>query len=417
MSPLMLLLVLLIVAYIGGHWAAAPGKRAFGSASGVEYAVLGVVLGPQGLMLLDDTVLSTFEPVSLVALGWIALGYGAEVGAVGDQGVQRGPVLCGLLLTGLVAFATAASVAWLARSLYPSVEPTEFVLLCTGVGLVSATSVRDAVVWVSERYGARGSLTRWLVDFSRADDAPVMVALSFLFALFHAPQRLAGTAISPPWMALGSLAVGGLLGLLAAWLIERSVSRVEGWTILLGSALLTTGVSESIGLSAMGTCFALGMSLSLRVNEAAPVIRGKLASTEGPVLLPALLLAGAHLAPPQHPAEWWMLGLAMLARVSVTFVTGQVFGIATRRARGVTAALSFGLLSPGTLSVIVGFALFLRFRGEAGRATLAAAFVGTLLGELLGAPALRRALTLAGELAPEPVTLPPPARLPSEGTP
>ena len=39
MSPLLLLLVLLVVAYIGGHWAAAPGKRAFGTASGVEYVV------------------------------------------------------------------------------------------------------------------------------------------------------------------------------------------------------------------------------------------------------------------------------------------------------------------------------------------------------------------------------------------
>jgi hypothetical protein len=414
MTPLMLLLVLLVVAYIGGHWAAAPGKRAFGSASGIEYVVLGIVLGPRGLMLLNESVLSTFEPVSLVALGWIALGYGVEVGSVGDHGVQRGPVLCGLLLTGLVAFATAACVGWLVQPLYPDILTVDFMLLCAGVGLVSATSVRDAVVWVAERYGADGPLTRWLVDFSRADDAPVLVALCFLFALFHPPQSVAGLEISAPMVALSSLGTGALLGLIAAWLIAHSVSRVEGWTILLGSALLCTGASESLGLSAMGACFALGISLSLR-TRAAELVRKKLASTEGPVLLPALLLAGAYLEPPRHAGGWWTLAIATAARLSVTLFAGHVFGLAMRRPRKVISALSFGLLSPGTLSVIVGFDLFLRFHGQAGRATLAAAFLGTLLGELLGAPALRRALTLAGELASNPVTLPPPAPVASEG--
>ncbi|HEX6242622.1 MAG TPA: hypothetical protein VFZ61_17030 [Polyangiales bacterium] len=417
MSPLMLLLVLLVVAYIGGHWAAAPGKRAFGSASGVEYVVLGIVLGPRGLMLLNESVLSTFEPVSLVALGWIALGYGVEVGAVGDQGVQRGPVLGGLFLTGLVAFATAACVAWLVHPRYPDIHTIDFMLLCAGVGLVSATSVRDAVVWVSERYGADGPMTRWLVDFSRADDAPVLVALCFVFALFHPPQTVAGYELSAPLVALGSLATGALLGLIAAWLIAHSVSRVEGWTILLGSALLCTGASESVGLSAMGACFALGISLSLR-TRAAELVRKKLASTEGPVLLPALLLAGAYLEPPRHAGGWWVLAIATLARFSVTLIAGHGFGFALRRPRREVTALAFGLLSPGTLSVIVGFDLFLRFHGQAGRATLAAAFLGTLLGELLGAPALRRVLTLGGELARNPVTLPPPpAPVASEGSP
>jgi Kef-type K+ transport system membrane component KefB len=414
MSPLMLLLVLLVVSYIGGHWAAAPGKRAFGSPSGVEYVVLGVVLGPQGLGLLNDGVLSTFEPVSLVALGWIALGYGVEVGAVGDQGVQRGPVLCGLLLTCAVAGATGCCVAWAGHSLELASQPVEFLLLCGGVGLVSAQSARDAVVWVSERYGASGSLTRWLVDFTRADDAPVLIALPFMFALFHPPQRWLGSEVSAPWIAFASLAVGSMLGLIAAWLNAHSSSRVERWTILLGSGLLTTGVSESIGLSAMGTCFALGMSLSLRVKDTEQ-IREKLASTEGPVLLPALLLAGAYLAPPSQPAAWWVLALATSARVLVTVVAGQILGFSTGRGRRVVPAFSFGLLSSGTLSVIVGFALFLRFRGEAGRTTLAAAFLGTLLGELLGAPALRRALTLAGELRQEPT--PAAGTLTSEGAP
>jgi Kef-type K+ transport system membrane component KefB len=243
----------------------------------------------------------------------------------------------------------------------------------------------------------------------------VLIALPFVFALFHPPQTWLGAELSAPLIGFASLAVGAQLGLIAAWLIAHSSSGVERWTILLGSGLLATGASESIGLSAMGTCFALGMSLSLRLKQTEQ-IREKLASTEGPVLLPALLLAGAYLAPPSQPAAWWVLALATAARVGVTLIAGQVLGFATRRGRAVVPAFSFGLLSSGTLSVIVGFALLLRFHGEAGRSTLAAAFAGTLLGELIGAPALRRALTLAGELAQEPLSVANPAAS-SEGTP
>ena len=87
--------------------------------------------------------------------------------------------------------------------------------------------------------------------------------------------------------------------------------------ILLGAGLLATGGIESIGLSAMGTSFALGVTLSLKVKDTEQ-IREKLASTEGPVLLPALLLAGAHLAAPRVVGEWWMLALATAARIAAT---------------------------------------------------------------------------------------------------
>jgi Kef-type K+ transport system membrane component KefB len=394
-SPVSLLLVLLVVAYIGGHWTSTPGKRAFGSASGIEYVVLGLVLGPQVLGSLDAQLLVSFEPVSLVALGWIALGYGAEVGAVGDHGVRAGPVLCGLLLTMLIAVLTALCV-------YPLTgwcPAAQRWLLSAGVGLVSAQSARDAVLWMADRHAARGPLQRWLLDFSRADDAPVLLALPFLFAAFHAPQRLAGA--HPGWalMACGALSFGALLGLIAAWLTSFSASRVERWTILLGSGFLAAGSAESLGLGAMGCCFALGVVLSLRVEQTAQ-IREALAATEGPVLLPALVLAGAHLAPPRGSGEWLLLACAGVARVAITVLGGSVLALASRRPREVRRHFGLGLLSSGTLSVIVGFALALRFGGDAGRGALSAAFLGTLLGELVGTPALRRALAASGEIAP-----------------
>lgn len=412
MTPVTVLLVLLVVSYIGGHWAEAPGKRAFGSASGLEYVVLGIVLGPQGLASLDEHVLATFEPVSLVALGWIALGYGVEVGAVGDQGVRKGPVLCGLFMTCLVALATALCVYNVALSF----EPAERMLLSACVGLVCAQSARDATFWLADRHGAKGALHSWLLDFSRADDAPVLLSLPFVFAAFHPPQLVCGVTLAPALMAGCSLILGSLLGLCAAGLFHMSSSRVERWTILLGSGLLCTGISESIGLSAMGTCFALGMTMSIRLKDTEQV-REKLAATEGTVLLPALLLAGAHLAPPTGPGEWLVLLWAMAARVAVTVLAGSILGISTQKLITVRGNFGLGLLSSGTLSIIVAFALSLGFGGEIGRITLSAAFLGTVLGELVGSPALRRALSAAGEIGRRNTLVPEVAPTPVEPSP
>jgi Kef-type K+ transport system membrane component KefB len=298
-----------------------------------------------------------------------------------------------------LAGATAGCVALVAGQLELPIQGRELLLLSAGVGLASAQSVRDAVISVADRDGARGPMTSWLMDFSRADDAPVLLSLPFLFAFFHPQQTLAGRDLGPVFMASLSLVCGGFFGLTAAWLLAHASSRAERWTILLGAGLLATGSSGSIGLSAMGTCFALGVTLSLRVKDTEQ-IREKLAATEGPVLLPALLLAGAHLAAPRVVGEWWMLALATAVRIAVTVVTGGLIGAATRRQRAVVPFFALGLLSSGTLSMIVGLGLVLRFDGDAGRATLATAFIGTVLGELIGAPALRRALLLSGEITP-----------------
>jgi hypothetical protein len=391
-----LLLALLVVAYIGSLWAAARG-RSFGSPSGAEYVVLGCLLGPRALGVVGDEALVSFEPVAHVALGWIALGYGLECGMVGERPARLSRNLLAIAVTGVTACTVAAAVYWVASRLEVWASPTLAVLSVT-LGLVSAETTRHALRRISERHVAQGPLAELVAEVAAADDALVLMGLSFLFALAGGPLTV-GELRVPEWGAAGAtLGVGVVLGGALAWLLSRAPRRVEWWTLLLGGAWIATGAATRVGLSAMAATFTMGLTLSVASREA-PTLRAMVLATEGPVLLPALLLAGAHLSLPRHSTETLIVATAIGGRVLSSLVIGTVMAGARKSTRPGTPWMGLGMLSSGTLTMMVAFAVQLREGGSVGRLALLTAAVGTLLGELIGPFALRRALSRNGELA------------------
>ena len=390
MSPMALLLMLLVLAYIGSLWASSERKRAFGSPSGVEFVVLGLLLGPEALGVLGHEAMRGFEPVAIVALGWIGLVFGLECGVVDDRPAPTRRIALGLLFTVL----TAACTAWVAHALigyFSLAEGHKRLLLSGAVGLVSAETTRHAVRWIGERQPLSGPLTTRVLELASADDAPVLLALAVLFAELSGTHQLLALSLPPAAMAALTVGAGALLGLLAAWLLRFAGSKVERWTILLGAAWLVTGMAKSLGLAALAATFALGLTLSA-LSRQAPRLRAAAAETEGAVLLPTLMLAGAHLEPPQSDGEIALIGAALGVRVLMSLVLGYTLARAEPDIRGLGAWLGGGMLASGTLTMIVAFGMALRCPPEIARPALSIAFLGTLLGELIGPAALRRAL-------------------------
>jgi Kef-type K+ transport system membrane component KefB len=400
LSAIAVLLVLLVVAYVGGLWASARHSRSFGSPSGAEYAVLGILLGPHVLGTLSQGVLGTFEPICLVALSWIALGYGLDCGMNGRVRARVVPMLLGMLLTALV-MVTVASVVYM---LGANRAPAERVVMAFAVGLVSAETTRYGVRRVGERFGAAGPLYRLLNELAAADDAPALLGLPLLYSAVEGPQHVSGAGFDGYRMFILSLLASACMGAMAGWLIARTESRMERWAILLGSAWLIAGAAELVGASSLGACFAAGVALSATCPEA-DVVRRSVARTEGPVLLPALLLAGAHL----NPLDAHGMGLVLVAtvvRISANFCTGVALAFGKLGGRVQSPAwLGLSMQSSGPLSLVLGFAIALRMGGPVGNAVLACAIAGTVLGELVGPYALRRALRRAGELEADRVLL------------
>jgi hypothetical protein len=388
---------LLLLAYLGSFLVGGHTIRGFGLASGAEYVVLGFVLGPTVLGLVEKSMLATFDPIADVAVGWIALLIGFGFGVDGEQRARTGSMIGGTivsLFTGAVLFAPL----WFLTAKLTPLHGVDRILLVGGIAAACSETTRQSVRWVSERYEAKGPLVRLLGELSQSDDLAPIVAVAVLFAL-RTPAQLPWTM--QPWgWTLVTLGFGVVMGALAALLLGRDFRRNESWGVLLGLSVMGIGITARLGLSSIGTMFAMGVTIAL-LSQHRTALREMVAPTDRRVLHPALLLAGAHVDPRAMGSIAFILLFTIAARMAAKALTGLMLGAVSPAARSAGPLLGLGLLSSGGLSMTIGLAFALQFPGAIGDTVLTTAAAVAVFGEFVGPIALRVALRQAGEIRPQ----------------
>jgi hypothetical protein len=400
-----LLLALLVVAYGGSMLMGGRTLRGHGLPSGSEWLVLGFVLGPLLLGVVSQSALSALEPVAGIATAWLALLAGLECGGVDAPKLRVGPWLAGVgcalvcaALVGLALFVLTTRVLH-----WPVMQAAS---LATALGLAGSETARQAARWAVERSAAHGPLPRLLEQLAAADDLVPYLGLAWLFA--WTPGLGASVGLGAAQGFALTLGLGALLGLTCAMLLRTTRSPSDGFGVVLGAALLGTGVAFRLWLCPLTVMFVMGVLLAV-AGRRATRLQALLASTEPAVALPTLLLAGALVRP---PLSWSLLVLCVvtvLARGLVRAALGWLLASASGAPRGARAPFALGSSATGALTPIIGLACAFRFRGSLGDSILAVCACVTLVGEIVGPAALRRALAVgvpADALPSEPALLP-----------
>lgn len=398
MNQLLLLLLLLAAAYFGSLLAEGRAIRGFGLPSGAAWLVLGMLLGPHALRVFEGSTLLELEPLVIVGLGWTALVVGVDYGYVGERRIGWRGMGLGWLLSALCGMGVAASTWWYATT-HLALRSTEAGITALAMALVSSETTRHAVRWISEARGADGPLARMLAEISDADDALPLLGLAVLMAYVAQPSLSVDFSIG--WRLVVTLSLGVLIGLIAAGLLAQSLAFGESWLVIIGSALLGIGTSMRLGASALTVMFVVGVVIS-RSSHRHTELRKMLAPTERPVTLPLLLLAGATLEPTH--TSWPVLGLVGIvigARLAMKLVSGWIVAAFVPAARKSPSATGGALCASGTLAMSIGLYTYLNLKSPLGAELLLVAALATVLGELLGPAALRRALQKAGEVGPQ----------------
>jgi Kef-type K+ transport system membrane component KefB len=346
-------------------------------------------------------------------LGWLSLVVGLDFGFVGPRRVRPARIGVGAGLALATGGAVAAAVWLVARELAAELPSRDRALLSLGVGAACAETTRHAILWVVQRHKASGPLSSLIADLADSDDLAPLLLMGVAFSL--APTAALPGPI-PFWgWALVTIVIGAALGLIAVVLLGNDFRLIQSWGVLLGTSLLTIGIAARLGLSPLLAAFTMGVTIA-GVSKHRDEIVEMVAPTERPVILPALLLAGAHVEPKAAPFLLPVAGVALAARVIAKLGAGLVVRAAFPEARATRRSLGLGLVSSGAVAMSVGLAFALRFPGPVGGTVLFTAAVATIAGEFVGPTALRALLRQAGEIVAEPAVTPLPAGpAPAEG--
>ncbi len=398
MNTLWALMGLIAAAFVGSVLVGRRRQTRHGLASGSEPVLAGFLLGPTVLGLVTPGLLEVFTPLAQVGLGWLALIVGLDYGWV-DR--RRIPIIrrVGGTLAGLFTMAaiTAATFAVL-RRLQPTGpswwQDTANWITAGGIGAACAETTRHAVRWVADRLKASGEVTDVLLDVADADDFGPLLACGALFTL-QPPAGLRWAA-HPGVLWAGQIGLGVAIGLLTALLVSREFRSRSLWGLLFGTSMVAIGLAVRADLAVLTVGFCMGLGLSA-VSRHRQAIRAVVLPVEGPLRLPALLLAGAHIDIRDVPLLPWVVPTALGARVLAKTLVAGMAAVLCPPLRRAGPPLVPGLLACGPTAMSIGLAFALRFPGPVGETVLVSAAAATVLGELVAPLGLRSALRRAGE--------------------
>ncbi len=406
MSVTLLLVVLVVFAFFAAHLLNRYAAR-FVPLSGVEYLVVGALIGPQiSPQLLSSDSLDQLRPLVSLLLG--VMGF-----LVGLQARRKSEAWRFTWTGVLIALATLLLLAVPFAVAYGLlVSPTDTVLLERRLFVLDGyrfelfltreqcaiALVLAAVAGVS--FTLPGRAGRWTEApvfqlLRRAALAGQWVAVTAVaLVLAWTRSRAPATSIegSAAYWFLGAIVLGVVLGACFTLFVGQETVTSRIFLATVGTMTFGAGIGAELGVSPLFVSLVTGatVAFSSRHHEQ---LREQLNRLHHPSAVLLLVLAGALWVPPAEATLWLFpvvyLAFRWLARRTLpSFFAWLTTPVDPTR-------LGVGLLRQGTLAVAVALDFALRAPEHAG-VVLTTAITGALVFDVLARGALRRFLIDAG---------------------
>lgn len=361
----------------------------------VAYIVIGVVLGSSGLRIIDIRAADSLAPLSLFALGITGFIIGGELKLEVFQRYGRRLVII-LLAEALGAFVLVTVLVGLITGSWP---------LGLLLGAISSATAPAATVEVLRESRALGVLTRTLMTMVALDNG--LTLLLFGFASAVARVALDGgrfsvmTVLWPVYDIIGAVLFGAAVALAFVLVLRRMREKELVLAFALGAILLLVGGAEALRVDMILSAMAFGAVFANTAGRPGDEVFGVVRRFAPPIYVLFFVLVGARL---QLGALSWMSWLAVLAYL-VARTGGKLYGarLGARWARApevIRRYLGFGLLSQA--GVAIGLAVLasqtFAHHPELSAAVAGIVTVAVFVSELFGPPAVKYAVTQAGEV-------------------
>jgi Kef-type K+ transport system membrane component KefB len=385
--------------------------------SGIEYAVVGVLLGPLmpwGLIG-EDTLLSLDLLISLL-LGLL----GFTVGLHAREALRRfehflAGSVAAILIAVVVGLTVLGLLQWIEPAYLDDPAPllairvwtdatrhyhlwaaSEALWLALTLGAAAAIASSTAIRAATQRWQADGPPVVLLHDLASAGH----VIAVLLFGLALVGDRTVGAAdnhgLSLVEWALLLGAAGGITGLLFMLFIGGAEDDLRLYLATLGVVIFAAGIGAALGVSPLFVNMVAGLTVAA-TSVHGDRLRTNLDQLHRPASILLLVFAGIAWRP---VAGWlWLIPIAyLLTRVGTRLLASRwavstfVHGVELRRVGG-------GLIGQGSLAAAVALS-YAQGHPELGNLVLSAVLLPMLVTDLFAVRTLRGVLANAGAIRP-----------------
>ncbi|MGE5484197.1 MAG: cation:proton antiporter [Ignavibacteriales bacterium] len=368
--------------------------RIAGLPSVTGYLVAGIVVGPWGLGIIAPSMAESMAGLlETVVLGFIAFGIGREFRWDRLRQVGAGILLVTVVQGIAATVSVTAGLALVGYSL-----PLAMIL-----GGVATATAPAATIMVVKEYNASGPLTSTLLQVVALDDALGVMVFGVLVSLARAltqggPASLASAVAKPAIEIVGSLLLGGVLGVLLAVVVNKigRPSNHKIWAI--GSVLIAIGLADTLGWSPLLVNMGFG-TVFVNSTGSAEHIAEQVDDAISPLYVSFFAVAGASLNILMLP-RLGLLGFSYLILRSLGKIGGAWAGAKwASLPKSVQDNLGIALLPQA--GVAIGMvAVARRSVPQVSDAVTAVVLGSVIVHEILGPILARRALFRSGETQP-----------------
>lgn len=250
----MLDIVLLIgIAIIVGYTAGLMCKK-INQPQVVGWLLGGVFLGSSGIELFDVALLDTLEPITFIVLSLIGFDIGGELKFGMLKRLGKSIALISIFEALGAFILVTAAVTLLTGELWIG-------LIFGGISIATAPAATTDVL---REYRSSGPLTSTVFAVVGIDDviAIIIYALAAGFAvelLVGGSVSIGGMLIEPFKEIFGALLLGGIIGVLYAYVSKFANAKMENLLLSFGTILIICGLARELGFSYILASMATGI--------------------------------------------------------------------------------------------------------------------------------------------------------------
>ncbi len=394
---IVLLLSVVSVGYVITHLAVERLSRRYSVSGGIEYVVLGIVLGPV-LHIVDADMARDIRPVLLLGAGALGMLAGLELGPGNEKVRAHGgwrAALAITLCTALTVIVLPLGVAWGLGYDYERGDAWTAALLLAGI--VALGSDGSVIKTVATTLGARGPAPLVGAAIATRVRAIATIGFGLLYAVVERQEVL---TVRDPLAVLQELGLqilaGVIIGLLFGVVVHRKLDERTLLTVVVGMVLLAGGSAFAFGVSAIFVNFVAGLTFARTSPHAGEATR-TMRSIKQPFVIALYFFAGLEWV----MGAWWVY-LMIPPFLLLRWLGRKLGGLLGGRLAGWSTDLSPATFAPGGLTFAFTLSIGLLYRNTPGiRDAIGPLITSLLLLELLSLRAVRRWLVDVADVTPE----------------